>query len=451
MEQQIRFCTSADGTRIAYATYEGGLGPPLVNVYSWLVSQQMNWETIGGRAIFEGLAEGRRLFSFDRRGIGASQREVDDLSLEVHVADLAAVVDHLGLERFDLVGWVDGAAVSVAYAAQHPERVTRLALHTPYPRGTDLTDPEAARSVMGLIRASWPLAQRTLADLVNPDAPAEVRHAQANALGRDVSSEVAAKYFEFLTTLDITAFLPRVQVPTLVLDTTLSGGGAVPTSVIRTVAALIPDARFSVVETQGPFSDSGETARFIRQFLDEGHAQPVPDAASSTGMVTILFTDMEGSTALSQRLGDAKAQEVRRAHNDIVRSALAANSGSEIKHTGDGIMASFATASSALECAIAIQRGSAAHVQEHPDSPLGLYIGLNAGEPIAEERDLFGTSVDLAKRICDHAQPGQILASNVVRELAAGKGFLFADIGDVIPKGFEEPVRLYEVRWRAEG
>ena len=80
----------------------------------------------------------------------------------------------------------------------------------------------------------------------------------------------------------------------------------------------------------------------------------------------------------------------------------------------------------------------------------GIDIGLNAGEPIAEEQDLFGTAVDLAKRICEHAQPGQILASNVVRELSEGKGFLFWDIGDVVPKGFEQPVRLYEVRWREE-
>ena len=92
----------------------------------------------------------------------------------------------------------------------------------------------------------------------------------------------------------------------------------------------------------------------------------------------------------------------------------------------------------------------AAHVEEHPDAPLGVYVGLNAGEPIAEEEDLFGTSVDLARRICDHAEPGQILASNVVRELAEGKGFLFGDIGDVVPKGFEEPVRLYEIRWQEE-
>ena len=83
-----------------------------------------------------------------------------------------------------------------------------------------------------------------------------------------------------------------------------------------------------------------------------------------------------------------------------------------------------------------------------PEVPLGLRIGLNAGEPVAEEEDLFGASVQLARRICDHAAPGQIVTSDVVRQLAMGKGFLFSDIGEVVPKGFEEPVRLYEVRWR---
>ncbi len=111
-------------------------------------------------------------------------------------------------------------------------------------------------------------------------------------------------------------------------------------------------------------------------------------------------------------------------------------------------MASFPSASGALQAAIAIQRAVAAHVEEHPDPPLGVYIGLNAGEPIAEEQDLFGTAVDLARRICDHAQPGEILVSDVVRQLAAGKDFLFADQGDVALRGFEDPVRLYEVHWR---
>ena len=111
-------------------------------------------------------------------------------------------------------------------------------------------------------------------------------------------------------------------------------------------------------------------------------------------------------------------------------------------------MASFSSASSALDSAIAIQRGVAAHVAEHPDSPLGVYVGLNAGEPIAEDDDLFGTSVDLAARICGRAEPGQILASDVVRQLAAGKDFLFSDLGETELRGFEDPVKLWELRWR---
>ena len=151
---------------------------------------------------------------------------------------------------------------------------------------------------------------------------------------------------------------------------------------------------------------------------------------------------------MRQQIGDEKAQEIVHVHNDIVRDALKANAGREIKHTGDGIMASFGSASQALQAAVAIQRAVAAHVEEEQDARLRVYIGLNAGEPIAEEGDLFGTSVDLAKRICDQCQPGEILTSDVVRHLVAGKEFLFSDRGDTALRGFEDPVRLYEVRWR---
>ena len=159
---------------------------------------------------------------------------------------------------------------------------------------------------------------------------------------------------------------------------------------------------------------------------------------------------MESSTALRQRLGDAKAQELVRTHNVIVREGLKAHGGREIKHTGDGIMASFPSASRGLECAVVIQRGVAAHAEEHPETFLRVYIGLNAGEPIAEEEDLFGTSVDLAARICAHAGPGEILASDVVRQLVAGKGFLFSDRGETELRGFEDPVKLWDLRWRDE-
>ncbi|KKK82021.1 hypothetical protein LCGC14_2807550, partial [marine sediment metagenome] len=148
----------------------------------------------------------------------------------------------------------------------------------------------------------------------------------------------------------------------------------------------------------------------------------------------------------TQRLGDANAQDLVRIHNTIVRDSLKAQGGSEIKHTGDGIMASFPSASGALECALAIQQA----VADQSDSPLRVRIGLNAGEPIAEEEDLFGTAVQLAARICAHAEPGQILTSDLVKGLAAGKRFLFADRGETALRGFEDPVPLFELRWREE-
>ncbi len=161
----------------------------------------------------------------------------------------------------------------------------------------------------------------------------------------------------------------------------------------------------------------------------------------------MLFTDVEGSTALTQRLGDERAREVLRAHERIVREALAAHSGAEVKAMGDGFMASFGSATRALQCAIAIQRGFEEH-NTAEEEPVRVRVGLNAGEPIAEDDDLFGTAVILAARIAAKAQGGEILASNVVRELTAGKGFLFADRGETELRGFEDPVKLFEVRWR---
>ena len=167
-----------------------------------------------------------------------------------------------------------------------------------------------------------------------------------------------------------------------------------------------------------------------------------------SGSLTILFTDMEGSTTLTQRLGDAKAREVLRAHERIVREALKSHGGSEVKTMGDGFMASFSSATRALECAIGMQRAFAEH-NETAEEPIRVRVGLNSGEPIAEEDDLFGTAVILAARIAAKAGGGDILTSDTVRGLVAGKKFLFSDRGETALRGFEDPVRLFDLRWQA--
>ena len=165
------------------------------------------------------------------------------------------------------------------------------------------------------------------------------------------------------------------------------------------------------------------------------------------GPVTVMFTDMVGSTALTQERGDATAQKVVRAHNRIVRDALTEFIGREIKHTGDGIMASFSTTSNGVEAAVSIQRMTAEHNKSNPDLPLHLKIGINAGEPIAEDDDLFGTTVQLSARIVDKAQSEQIFVSEIVRGICAGKEIKFTNLGPYEMKGFAEPVTLYEVIW----
>jgi len=167
--------------------------------------------------------------------------------------------------------------------------------------------------------------------------------------------------------------------------------------------------------------------------------------------LVIMFTDMEGSTAAIERLGDARAHELQRTHDAIIRSALVVNGGAEVSHTGDGLMATFRSASGAIACATAIQQALAQHSRANPELALRVRIGLNAGEPIADRELLFGAAVNLAARICARARGGQILVADVVRHLAAGKGVNFVDRGRARLKGFRSRFRLFEVPWQNEG
>ena len=169
------------------------------------------------------------------------------------------------------------------------------------------------------------------------------------------------------------------------------------------------------------------------------------DDARDPGIRTVLFTDIVNSTSLTQRLGDDAAMELVQAHDTIVRDALARCNGREVKHTGDGIMASFFSAAAAVRCAAQIQRVLAK--REDKKIPVKVRIGGAAGEPVEREKDIFGSTVQLAARLCSHAQPDQILVSNVVAELCIGKGLHFHPLGEVMLKGFDRPVHVHAVHW----
>jgi class 3 adenylate cyclase len=448
MEQRIQYAKTSDGMSIAFSTI--GEGDPILylsaNGFSHI---QLEWQFPEMRGWYERLAEGRMLVRFDPRGVGLSQRGVSDFSLDCLLLDLDAVVGHLGLETFALWGGQHSGPVAVAYAVRHPKQVSHLILWCTYARAADFSASPQIQATRLLVDKDWETYSETAAHVLLGWSAGEQAHRFAALIRESTTPDSFRPGLGAIEKLDVSDLLSQVRSPTLVLHRR-----QVPfldVNVARGLASRIPGARLALFEgtALAPYlEDTDAVIAAIIDFLGEGgQATQRPEAGTFR---TILFTDVEGSTALTQRLGDTRAREVLRVHERIVRDALRAHQGSEVKTMGDGFMVSFSSATRALECAVALQRAFAAH-NESADEPIRVRIGLNAGEPIAEEEDLFGTGVILAARIAAKAEGGEILASDVVRQLAMGKGFLFSDHGDVELRGFEDPVRLYEVGWRENG
>jgi len=458
MEPRIQYAQTKDGVNIAFWTL--GKGQPLVHMPSlpWSHIQQ-EWEMPGYRRWYERLAEKRMLVRYDGRGSGLSDRDVTDYSLDAHLSDLEAVVDRLSLENLALFGGFNTGPVAITYAARHQERVSRLVLWCTWARTSDAYQSPQLQAFRALRGEDWETYTETVSHAsVGWSEPEEARR-MAAYLRECVTQEAAQAAYGAIHEFDVRALLLQVRSPSLVLHRRQLRLPEV--DVARGLVSRMPDARLALLEGTSlmPYVGDMETVlaaidEFLAPRKPAKPKKPKPakqkkrKAATPPGLATILFTDVEGSTALTQRLGDATARDLLRQHERIVREALKAHGGSEVKTTGDGFMTSFSSATRALESAIAMQRAFAAH-NESAEEPILVRVGLNAGEPVAEEKDLFGTAVNLAARICGHAEAGQILASDVVRQLVAGKDFLFTDRGEASLKGFDEPVRLYEVRWEA--
>jgi class 3 adenylate cyclase len=243
--------------------------------------------------------------------------------------------------------------------------------------------------------------------------------------------------------------LGQITTPTLVLHR--RGMKDPPIADVQALAARIRNARLLLLDgdSSAPYvGDIEPIVTAIDEFLRDGDGAPAP--APRTGLVTVLFTDLVGHTEMMQRLGDERGRELLREHERITRETLAAHGGTEVKTMGDGFMASFGSVTRAMDCAIALQRAVVAWGGEggHAGPPLRVRVGLNAGEPIEEDGDLFGSTVILASRIAARAGAGEILIPEPVRHLLSGKSYEYSDRGEVALKGFEDAVRLYEVRWR---
>jgi len=277
MEQQIRFCATPDGVRIAYSTI--GQGPAVVIVPGWISHLQLYAELSAVRALWEKLARNHTLVAYDKHGCGLSERSRTDFSLESELRPLEAVVDHLKLRRFALWGISQSGTVAAAYAAEHPRRVSHLILYGAYARGEVIATDELKVGLKSLIRAHWGMGSKTLADLFLPGVD-EASIRWFTRLQREAATpEMAAQLMDLTFSLNVVDLLPKVRVPTLVMHR--RGDRAIPFQLGREMAAMIPRARFVQLEgaTHLPFfGDVDSIARTMAEFLGD----PVDVTSSKT-------------------------------------------------------------------------------------------------------------------------------------------------------------------------
>ena len=469
MKREVRYCTTEDGVRIAYSVEGEADLPPLVWVPGWISHLELDGprrDAVGTTEILKSV----RFITLDKRGTGLSSRDVDDFSLEAHIADVAAVVDNLGLEKFALAGGSEGGPVAIGFAGRYPNRVKKLVIYGSFANPARVGGSEAMRqALLTVVKEEWGIIGSKLLSefFVNGDSYITLEEfANYERLAANPAEAYAT--LKAMMAVDVRPHLSQIQAPTLVIHA--RDDRIVPLALGQEIAAGVRGARF--VSVPGAHLPAPEQVREIFAAMVEfvtGVSRPVPPAGvpepAQGSFRTVLFTDIVGHTEMMSRLGDERGREVLLEHERITREVLKAHGGTEVKTTGDGFMASFGSVTKAVECAIRLQRAfaerdtpaparpevskeRAEHERPELPEPLHVRVGLNAGEPIEEDGDLFGATVILASRIAAKAEGGEILVADTVRGLCSGKGFLFTDRGEFVAKGFEDPVRVYEVRWR---
>jgi pimeloyl-ACP methyl ester carboxylesterase/DNA-binding CsgD family transcriptional regulator len=265
LEQQVRYCATASGLRVAYATV--GQGPGLVVPPGWIGHLELTWQDPLVRAFYTPLARHRTVVRYDRPGCGLSDPSPDPPSLEADLQVLEGMVDHLGLDRLDLLSISTGAPASIAFAVRHPDRVGRLVLYGGFANGQELGPAEARAAMMDLIGAHWGLGSDVLADIFVPDADADAerRAAFARLQRESASPEVARQMLALTFLLRVDDLLDQVAVPTLVIHR--REDRAVPYRCGRELAARIPGARLVSLDGQAHFPYVGEAEPIVGAIL----------------------------------------------------------------------------------------------------------------------------------------------------------------------------------------
>ena len=423
MASETRYARNDDVTLAWMAAGEGALD--LVFIPGFVSHVEHFWEEPGLAAFFERLSRFARVIVMDRRGCGLSDPRAPGLTLDDEARDVLAVLDAAGSERAVLFGFTMGGAVAVRAATLAPQRAQALVLYAA--QVSMLADdelvwantPEQSDATWVDMAEQWGTGANL--EVVAPsridDAGMRTWLARLERLSAS-PGEVRAMAQTFGAN-DIRADLPELNVPTLILHR--SGDRMIDVRHSRYIAERVPGARF--VELEGidnlPSSgDSGAVLGEIEEFLTGGRSRSVERA-----LLTVLFSDVVGSTAHAARMGDARWREVLAAHDSAIRRELDRFGGREVKTIGDAFLATFDGAPSpAVRCAREIVAAVAA-------LGLDLRVGLHTGECEVIGDDVGGMAVHIAARVAGAAQPGQVLASGTTYGTVVGSGLSWDDHG----------------------
>jgi class 3 adenylate cyclase len=380
------------------------------------------------------------VIAYDKRGTGMSDPITAPPSLDERMDDLRAVLDAVGSKRVSLFGISEGGPISALFAATHPERAERLIVYGSYVCGP--YDPEAPAAerwgatlehIMGMIDR-WGEGENVSWAAPSIDSPATRRFTGVVERATMSPALARANMAADIEKCDVRPILPSVRVPTLVLH---RRDDAIPIEQGRAYASHIPDAR--VVELEGadhwPFiGDVDAIIGEVQEFVTGTRAARAPDRV----LATVLFTDIVGSTERAAELGDTAWRALLQRHDDLVRRRLADHGGREVKHTGDGFLATFEGPARAVHCASLI-------ASELAEMGISARAGLHTGECELRGEDLGGLAVHIGARIGALASPGEVLVSGTVRDLLLGSNVEFTDRGIHTLKGVPGDWRVFAV------
>ena len=438
MEREIRYARTSDGLNIAYCAMGRGLTlivpPPLL-----VQTIEAEWNVPRMRSAAEFASRALRYVRYDPRGGGLSDAYIDTFTIDALLRDLEAVADAVSPdERIAIWATHRFGPVAVAYAARHPERIAKLMLWSTSPVGTDMVT-ESMRSLAQLGSLDWELAMESVTQAVGSFEDPQIARDLAAMYGSVPPSgrDTFLRFETDLLTWDVTDLLPAVECPTLVMHPSRSR--YFPVTNAQRMAAGIPGARLQIIETSSSFTPP-DAIRLAAEFLLGQETTPARPR-SATSMVVVLFADIVNSTGLTEQWGDA---EFRNRSSDLDRTLRAVIERAdgrvvEGKTLGDGVLATFQSANDALAAA---RRCAAAG----NDEGLPLHLGLHAGDVIREAGNVFGGAVNVAARVSALSEPGEILVSQTVRELArTSAGVSFDDRGEQVLKGVSDPVHVFAV------